>query len=83
VTLSLTLLGRPGCHLCHDMRALVERLIRGTKVALVERNIEEDETLLRRYALLIPVLLAGEREIARYRIDEPVLRERLRELGAD
>lgn len=83
MTLSLTLLGRPGCHLCHDMRALVERLIRGTNVALVERNIEEDETLLQRYALLIPVLLAGEREIARYRIDEPALRERLRELGAE
>lgn len=78
---SLTLLSRPDCHLCHEMRALVERLIRGTPLELVECNIEEDETLLRRYALAVPVLVAGESEIARHRISEADLRSRLRELG--
>jgi len=81
VAASLTLLSRPGCHLCHEMRALVERLIRGTPVELVERNIEEDEALLRRYALLIPVLVSGDVEIARHGITEAELRARLRELG--
>lgn len=78
---TLTLLGRPDCHLCHEMRALVERVIRGRPVELVERNIEEDAALLRRYALLIPVLLFGESEIARHRISEADLCARLGELG--
>jgi hypothetical protein len=81
VAASLLLLSRPGCHLCHELRALVERLIRGTPIELVERNIEEDAALLRRYALLIPVLLSGDVEIARQRISEADLRARLRELG--
>ena len=78
---ALTLLGRPDCHLCHEMRALVERVIRGRPVELLERNIEEDDALLRRYALLIPVLVFGESEIARHRISEADLRARLGELG--
>jgi hypothetical protein len=63
------------------MRALVERVIRGRPVELVLRNIEEDDALLRRYALLIPVLVFGESEIARHRISEADLRARLGELG--
>lgn len=78
---ALTLLGRPGCHLCHEMRVLVERVIRGKPVEFIERNIEEDDALLRRYALLIPVLVFGESEIARGRIGEADLRARLGELG--
>lgn len=78
---SLTLLSRPDCHLCHEMRTLVERLIRDMPLELVERNIEEDETLLRRYALLIPVLVLGDAEVARHRISEAELRSRLSELG--
>lgn len=78
---ALTLLGRPGCHLCHEMRLLVERVIQGKPVELVGRNIEEDEALLRRYALVIPVLVFGESEIARGLISEADLRARLLELG--
>lgn len=63
------------------MRLLVERVIRGRPVELVLRNIEEDDALLRRYALLIPVLVFGESEIARHRISEADLRARLGELG--
>ncbi len=77
---ALTLLGRPGCHLCHEMRAVVGGVL-GAAATLVERNIEEDEELLRRYALLIPVLLAGDVEVARYRIGPEELRRRLSELG--
>ena len=48
---------------------------------LVVRNIEEDEALLRRYALEIPVLVLGDAEVARHRISEAELRSRLSELG--
>ena len=78
---ALTLLGRPDCQLCHEMRLLVERVIRGKQVELLERNIEEDDALLRRYALAIPVLVFGESEIARHQISEAELRARLLEVG--
>lgn len=78
---ALLLLGRPGCHLCHEMRGVVERVLRGRGVALTERNIEDDAALLRRYALAIPVLLYGETELARHRTSAAELRERLSALG--
>lgn len=78
---ALVLLSRPDCHLCHEMRALVERLIRGTPLTLRERNVDEDETLRRRYGLAIPVLLLDGAELARHRTDEASLRARLRAAG--
>jgi hypothetical protein len=77
----LTLLSRPGCGLCHEMRALVEKLGRELPLELVERNIDEDPALLRRYRFEIPVLLLGETELARHRTSEAELRAKLLELG--
>jgi hypothetical protein len=78
---ALVLMGRPGCHLCEEMRELVERVIRGAPFTLAEKNIDEDESLLGRYALAIPVLLLGDVELARHRIGEQELRARLRDVG--
>ena len=53
----LTLYGRPDCHLCDEARSLVTELVaEAGDVELVERNIDEDETLLRRYLERIPVI---------------------------
>ena len=65
----LVLYGRPGCHLCEDARAtleaiLVNRLSRGLPApALVERSIDGDDVLERRYAFTIPVVAFGGREL--------------------
>jgi len=65
----LVLYGRPGCHLCEDARAtleaiLVDRRSRGLPApALVERSIEGDDDLQRRYAFTIPVVTLGGREL--------------------
>jgi hypothetical protein len=64
----LTLLGRPDCHLCEAMLAELGPLIKDrASVEIV--NIDEDEALLRKYMLEIPVLLHGEHELARHRLD--------------
>lgn len=66
---SLVLYGRPGCHLCEDARGIVDALLtdrvaRGLPApTVVERNIEADDELLRRYALTIPVLALGGLEL--------------------
>lgn len=78
---TLLLLSRPGCGLCREMHAVVERLRGEFSLELVERNIADDPALLERYAHEIPVLLLGETELARHRVAESDLRARLRALG--
>jgi hypothetical protein len=73
----LTLLGAPDCHLCHEMRGVVQRVLAQRGGILVERNIHEDADLHRRYRFEIPVLLLGERELARHRVTAAELLERL------
>ena len=72
----LTLLGQPGCHLCHEMRAVVERVVAGTDAAFVEEDVRSDPAW-GHYRLEIPVLLLDGAEIARHRIDEKELRRLL------
>ena len=65
----LILYSRPGCHLCADARATLEGLLaqRAAKglpaPAIEERDIERDDRWLRRYALTIPVVAMGDREL--------------------
>jgi glutaredoxin len=70
----LTLLGKPGCHLCEEMRALVERVLQGTTLRLQEVDIQDHPDLEKLYLFEIPVLLFEGREIARYRTSEAELR---------
>lgn len=76
----LTLLGKPDCHLCHEMREVVLRVLAERGGSLLERDVREDPELERRYRFEIPVLLLGERELGRQRISESELRERLARL---
>jgi glutaredoxin-like protein DUF836 len=78
--LRLTLLGKPGCHLCHEMRAVVERLLAGTDAVLVEEDVRSDERW-RLYELEIPILLLDGDEVARHRVREDELRRLLVERG--
>jgi glutaredoxin len=75
----LTLLGSPGCHLCHDMKAVVESVAPALGFALRERDVRERDEW-REYVLQIPVLLAEGREVARHRVDAAELERRLRAL---
>ena len=65
----LVLYGRPGCHLCEDAHeALTALLVQRAAVGLpapelVERNIDLDVDLQRRYAFTIPVIAVGGREL--------------------
>ncbi len=61
------------------MAALVRRVLAETGGRLVERDVREDPELEKRYVLEIPVLLLAGREVARHRVTEAELRERLRE----
>jgi len=63
------------------MRELVEGQLPALGARLVEKDIRDDPALERRYLLEIPVLLYGDRQIARYRVTAGELVERLRAAG--
>ncbi|HEV2754048.1 MAG TPA: glutaredoxin family protein [Solirubrobacteraceae bacterium] len=65
--------GRPGCHLCDDARAVLERL--GTPFE--EVDITVDDALHRRYLERIPVVVLDGEELYDFFVDEPDLRRRL------
>jgi glutaredoxin len=67
---NLTLLSKPGCHLCDDLRALLEELRPEYEFALEEIDITGDEALYARYRFDIPVLLKDGNEVARGRIGD-------------
>jgi glutaredoxin len=74
---TVTLLTKPGCHLCHKARATVSRLTAELGVPLTELNIEEDESLRARYWEKIPVTLVDDEEFAVWHVDEQKLRRAL------
>jgi glutaredoxin len=67
----VVLYGKPGCHLCDDARALLERAATRRRFTLSEIDIRGDPALFRLYDVRIPVLVIdGETEL------EAPLRER-------
>jgi hypothetical protein len=76
----LTLLGKPDCGLCREMRELALRVLPDFDGTLVERDVRSDPESEARYLLEIPVLFCDGTEIARHRVNEAALRQRLAEL---
>jgi glutaredoxin len=74
---SLTLYGKPGCHLCHDARDLVKRALLGRDVALEEVDITLDPALFARYGERIPVLELDGEVLFELVVDEEMLHQRL------
>jgi glutaredoxin len=78
---TVTLYSRPGCHLCDDARAVLQRLQARARFALEEVDITADDALHRRYVERIPVIVLEGEELFDYHVDEEVLLERLDYLG--
>ena len=77
----MTLYGRSGCHLCDDAREVLERIRSDVAFELVERDIESDDALLRRYLERIPVVALDGEELFDLFVDETALRAALRSAG--
>jgi glutaredoxin len=74
---TVVLYGRKGCCLCDDAREVLERVRRDRPFALLERDIDSDEALLRTYLERIPVVVIDGQEVFDLFIDEPELERRL------
>jgi hypothetical protein len=73
----VVLVGRPGCHLCDDARAVVAAVTGPLGVAWREVSIEDDPALADRYAEEIPVVLVDGRQHDFWRVDPDRLRAAL------
>jgi glutaredoxin len=77
----VTLLSKPGCHLCDDARqvvtAVVEQLGTEASVAVEEKSILDDPALNARYWDEIPVVLINDEVHNIWRVDPVRLRAAL------
>ena len=79
---TLTLFGKPGCHLCDDARLAVERVTAAREVPFEQVDVSRDPLLNRRYGQRIPVLELDGEPLFEFFVDEAVLEERLDRVGA-
>ena len=86
-TAALTLIGKPGCHLCDDAReviggvvAALEGVASAPDITVTELSILDDAALHDRYAEEIPVLLLNGRVHNIWRVDPARLRTALLEV---
>jgi glutaredoxin len=79
---TLTLYGKPGCHLCDDARAAVERVTARRDVPLEQVDISRDPVLYKRYGERIPVLELNGETLFEFFVDEADLERRLDRVGA-
>ena len=77
MSIQLTLIGKPGCHLCDEARDAIDGVLLefrkanpNTDVTLEEQNILEDEALRLKYTEEIPVLLIDGKMHNYWRIDD-------------
>jgi hypothetical protein len=73
----ITLLAKPGCHLCDDARGVIERVAADLGVGWTERDITASPDDLREYWDKIPVTLVDGVQIDFWRVSEARLRAAL------
>jgi sirohydrochlorin ferrochelatase len=61
--INVTLFTKPGCHLCEDVKAALERLTAVYPHTLSEIDITSDRDIFARYHLTIPVVHIGYTEL--------------------
>jgi Glutaredoxin-like domain (DUF836) len=73
----ITLIGKPGCHLCDDARVVIAKVAAELGVGWQELSIAEDPALAEEYWEQIPVTLVDGRQHDYWRVDEARLRQAL------
>jgi glutaredoxin len=75
--IAVTIYSRPGCHLCDDMKAVVNEVARTIPLSIEEIDISKDPALEAEFGLEIPVLFVAGKKAAKYRVREEELRKLL------
>jgi glutaredoxin len=79
-SVTVELMGKPGCHLCDDARVIVRGVLEEFPgVDLVERNILEDAEMFETMKNDIPVVLINGQRHSTWRVDADALRQAVTE----
>ena len=78
---TVTLYTRPGCHLCDEARAKLEKLRAEVGFEVEEVDIETDDALHAAYLERIPVICLDGEHVSDYFVDESTLTARLNSDG--
>ncbi|MDN3265589.1 glutaredoxin family protein [Streptomyces sp. CSDS2] len=73
----VTLIRKPGCHLCDDAQAVVEKVCGDLAVPWEAKDITQDRELHDRYWEQIPVVLVDGEQHTFWRVNEERLRRAL------
>lgn len=73
----VTVIGKPGCHLCEEAERVVADVCAQVGADFVILSIFDDPLLAGRYAEEIPVVLVDGRQFSFFRVDAERLRSRL------
>ena len=76
--LEVTLYRKPGCGLCDEAAAALDRIARRVPLSVTLVDIDQDPDIQARYFLEIPVVLVNGEEVARAPIGERALEDALR-----
>ena len=86
--IEITLIGKPGCHLCETALGVVNSVIDdfvlakpGNSVVLMEANILDDPELARKYGEEIPVVLVNGSQHSYWTVEAPRLLAKLQSLA--
>ncbi|MFQ5431030.1 MAG: glutaredoxin family protein [Nitrospinota bacterium] len=79
----LTIYTKPDCGLCDEMKEVIASLPKELRVTLREIDITVDPELEKKYFLDIPLLLHGDRCLARHRANEKTLLNKIRKLAGN
>lgn len=69
---TVTLISRPECHLCDPVRDLLHANADRLGFSVVERNVDDDETL-DEYSSLIPVVLLDDVKVSHWTLSQAQL----------
>ena len=78
--LKLTLISRTYCHLCEDMAVAMTPLLDEYGVEMEVVDVDSDPALEARFGEFVPVLLSGNTELSRFRLDISKVRDYLGEI---
>ena len=68
--MKITILGKPGCHLCELAEGSVKKLIDGRDIEFEKLSILDDPKLAARYSEEIPVIMIDGKVHDIFRVDE-------------
>ncbi len=75
----ITLVSRPGCHLCDDARSVIAKVAAELGVGWEERDIDQSADDLARYSEMVPVTFVDGVQHDFWRVSEDRLRSALRQ----